>query len=668
MQYRREIDGLRAVAVSSVILFHAGFGPVTGGFVGVDVFFVISGFLITSLIISEKEAGSFSITEFYERRARRILPALFFVVAICIPFAYWWLTPLDLVAFSRSVTAVSWFTSNLHFLGEKGYFDPVAELKPLLHTWSLAVEEQFYLFYPPLLMLAWYFSRRWLIWIVAAAALASLGFAQWATVHEPELAFFVLPTRAWELLVGAILAIYLAGHEASPAAMRHAQIMSSLGIVLVLFAILTFDGNTPTPGLHFMAPTLGTALIIAFARPGTIASAILGSKPFVWIGLISYSAYLWHWPLFAFARYRGQSEPSAALAVGLIAATFILAYISWRFVEKPFRNRQLFSRTQIFKFAGAGAAITLAVGLLGSANGGFPQRLPPIMAANQEDGHSICRPRSRLPENPDIRICEFGDETATRAYIVYGDSHSRSLTREMDKRLKDQNIRGILFDVDERCEIIPQFFQKEGLSRRAHCQKLFQDLLTYFKKRNAIHIVIAMRWTIRMYPTQGEVENLAFTNSDGATDRLTYREYFTLSPDGKMSIAAGDKREALRQFIEGMLSLGVKVHVVYPIPEIGWDATRMNLWHYLSTGKVLDQLSVDMRDYDERNKFVSSILSEFESRPNFVPIKPRAYFCDTFVKGRCAVQFAGVPYYVDDNHLSTIGSKFLVDAIFADQD
>ena len=666
IEYRREIDGLRAVAVSSVILFHAGLKPLSGGFIGVDVFFVISGFLITSLIVSEKQAHRFSLLGFYERRARRILPALFCVVVACLPFAYWWLTPSDLMKFSRSVVAVSWFTSNIYFLGEKGYFDPVAELKPLLHTWSLAVEEQYYLFFPPLLMVLWRFARRWLVWALIGIAIASLAFAQWAASHEPDLAFYILPTRAWELLIGAILAIHLAEKVFSPAA-RLCQIMSGLGLALIVYSVLAFDDTTPVPGVRFLAPTLGAALVIAFARQGTIAHTLLSSKPFVGIGLISYSAYLWHWPVFAFARYRSPSEPIATVFAALIALILILSYLSWRFIEQPFRNRRHFSRAQIFKLAGAGTAAILAIGLVGDVFKGFPQRLPPQIVADVNGGVNAgaCRPRTRLPENKDVRFCEFGDQTASRTIVVYGDSHSRALANEIDKHLKAQKTRGIIFDIDSDCHIIPQIFQKEGLNRQARCNKAFQDVLAYFKKKNASEIILAMRWTIRLYPTPGEVENLTFTNSDGATDRIAYREYFALSPDGKASVAVSDKREAIRQFIESLLSVGVKVYVVYPVPEIGWDIVRVNLWHYLNTGTVLDQLSIDMNDYDKRNKFVLSILSEFESRPNFVAIKPRAYFCDTLIKGRCAAQFDGVPFYVDDNHLSDKGAKFIVDAIFA---
>jgi peptidoglycan/LPS O-acetylase OafA/YrhL len=209
MDYRREIDGLRALAVLPVILFHAGFDSFSGGFVGVDVFFVISGYLITTIILAELEQGKFSIVNFYERRARRILPALFLVMLVCLPFAWLWLLPIDMKDFSRSLIAVSVFVSNILFWRESGYFDTATELKPLLHTWSLAVEEQFYVVFPLLLILLWRLGRRWILVTLGLAFFASLALSEWATYANRSAAFYLLPTRGWELLLGAFAAFYL---------------------------------------------------------------------------------------------------------------------------------------------------------------------------------------------------------------------------------------------------------------------------------------------------------------------------------------------------------------------------------------------------------------------------------------------------------------------------
>ena len=209
MKYRAEIDGLRALAVLPVILFHAGFELFGGGFIGVDVFFVISGYLITTIIISEMGEGKFSIVNFYERRARRILPALFFVMAVCIPFAWMWLSPFDLRNFGQSLVAVSTFSSNILFWLESGYFDTASELKPLLHTWSLAVEEQYYIIFPLFLIATWQFGHIWILALLSLIFLVSLGIAQWSAVNAPSAAFYLLPARGWELLIGVFAAFYL---------------------------------------------------------------------------------------------------------------------------------------------------------------------------------------------------------------------------------------------------------------------------------------------------------------------------------------------------------------------------------------------------------------------------------------------------------------------------
>lgn len=209
-EYRREVDGLRAVAVVPVMLFHAGFQEFGGGFVGVDVFFVISGYLITTIILGELKRGSFSIATFYERRARRILPALFFVMAMCIPFAWCWLLPSDMEEFAKSLRAVSIFGSNILFAQKSGYFDTAAELKPLLHTWSLAVEEQFYVLFPLLLMLMWRFGKKWTVILLVLIAAASLGVAHGNVFDDPAATFFLLPTRVWELALGSFVAFYFA--------------------------------------------------------------------------------------------------------------------------------------------------------------------------------------------------------------------------------------------------------------------------------------------------------------------------------------------------------------------------------------------------------------------------------------------------------------------------
>ena len=374
IEYRREIDGLRALAVVPVIFFHAGFEAFSGGFTGVDVFFVISGYLITSILLSELGAGDFSIVRFYERRARRILPALCLVMAVSLPVAWLWLLPTDLENFGQSLAAVAVFASNILFWRESNYFDPAAELKPLLHTWSLAVEEQFYLVFPLFLMVAWRLDRKRLIGLLTLGLIASLAVAHWGALRKPVPAFFLLPTRAWELALGAMVAFCLAGGRELRLAPAANQILSLGGIGLIVYGVLAFDDATPFPGLPALVPTLGTALVILFAGPQTLAGRLLGAGPLVGVGLISYSAYLWHQPLFAFARHQNPEGPSAPFLVLLSVAAVGLAYLSWRFVEMPFRNRRRFTRNAIFAMAFAASAFFVAAGLMLDASDGAPSR------------------------------------------------------------------------------------------------------------------------------------------------------------------------------------------------------------------------------------------------------------------------------------------------------
>ena len=362
MKYRAEIDGLRALEVLPVILFHAGFEWFSGGFVGVDVFFVISGYLITTIIISEMAEGKFSIVNFYERRARRILPALFFVMAACLPFAWLWLSPSNLRDFGQSLVAVSTFSSNILFWLDSGYFDTAAELKPLLHTWSLAVEEQYYILFPIFLMLTWRLGIKWVLILLSVVFLLSLGVAQWGAYNKPSAAFFLLPTRGWELLVGVFAAFYLK-YNTQLRSHILTQALSLLGFGMIVYSIIAFDETTPFPSAYTLIPTIGTGLIILCAVPKTYIHKLLSLKFVVGIGLISYSAYLWHQPLLAFARHRTFGEVSDLILISLCLASLIMAGFSWRYVEGPFRNRKRFNRKLIFRLSAIGILLFSTIGL-----------------------------------------------------------------------------------------------------------------------------------------------------------------------------------------------------------------------------------------------------------------------------------------------------------------
>ena len=333
MIYRPEIDGLRAVAVLSVILVHAGVPGIPGGFVGVDIFFVISGYLITLIIQSDLAAGQFSIARFYERRARRILPALVLVVLACLPFAWVWMLSWQLEEFADSVVAVALFLSNVEFWQQSGYFATEAAAKPLLHTWSLGVEEQFYIAFP---LLLWALARARLnpAAVLGGLALLSLAFSEWGWRNAPEANFFLIPFRAWELLAGALAALW-----GGSVGQRADDRLGLTGLALIAVSLVLIDETSPVPGLWALLPVGGSVLVILWGGAGSLTARLLSWRPAVALGLVSYSAYLWHQPLFAFARIRMATEPPATLMAGLTFATFGLAWASWRWVETPFRRR-----------------------------------------------------------------------------------------------------------------------------------------------------------------------------------------------------------------------------------------------------------------------------------------------------------------------------------------
>lgn len=366
MNYRPEIDGLRAIAVLPVLFFHAGFELFAGGFVGVDIFFVISGYLITSIILKEKLANTFTIANFYERRARRILPALFFIMICCVPAAFILMTPSELKDFGLSLSATSLFGSNILFWQDSGYFAGPNELKPLLHTWSLAVEEQYYLFFPIFLMLIWRFGLKWIAGILMLLAVVSLLISHWAAFNAPVANFYLLPTRGWELLLGVFAAFYILYKDysfkfASPLV---SEIAGVIGIFLIIFSIFSFDESTPFPSFWALIPTFGTVLIILFSTPKTLVGRFLSIKFIVATGLISYSLYLWHQPIFAFSRMYSSDHLSPLTLIFLIALSFFLAYVSWRYVEKIFREKNKISRRSIFISSILGSILFIVIGAL----------------------------------------------------------------------------------------------------------------------------------------------------------------------------------------------------------------------------------------------------------------------------------------------------------------
>lgn len=633
MKYRSEIDGLRAIAVVPVILFHAGFETFSGGFVGVDVFFVISGYLITSLILLEVEQGRFSIINFYERRARRILPALFLVMLVCIPFGWLVLPAPDMKDFSKSLVAVSLFASNILFWRQSGYFDTAAELKPLLHTWSLAVEEQYYVLFPLCLLLAWRLGKRWMLILLVLGGLLSLALAQWGSLANPSAAFFLLPTRGWELLLGAVAAAYLS-RSSQPAVPRLiAEVGGTLGLVLIAYAVLAYRNDTPFPGLYALVPTIGALLIILFATQQTSVGRFIGNRAFAGIGLISYSAYLWHQPLFVFDRYLGHTNSKAMLLI-FACASLVLAYLTWRCVERPFRNRQRTGRGLIFSFALVGTLFFTLIGFAGYKANGFP------------DGDIVAQPKPAI--------------TTSENFIVLGDSHGAHLI----SGLKAVTTGNVLDYTSNGCIPFRNVDRYDSRFVAGDCARKVNEFLAQLSRDDPdAYVIISSMGPVYLdgTPFNGKNrERVTGLHVELITDRSITDPWrvFELGLTNTLAELSRLKR--------------AKVVLAVDVPELGIDYGCWNHAKKLTAGslKITDfvtrvspeQCYVSRRAYDERAARYRTLVQRVASRfPKVKIFDPTEQFCDASICKGYDPRYGYL--YRDVDHLSASGSVFYAERL-----
>ena len=635
MEYRREIDGLRAIAVLPVILFHAGFKAFKGGFIGVDVFFVISGYLITTIILSDMNNGKFSIVTFYERRARRILPVLFFVMLCCLPFAWLWLMPNHLKDFSNSLTAVSAFSSNILFWQESGYFATGAELKPLLHTWSLSVEEQYYVLFPLFLMALWKLRKRLIFGALIVVGTISLIAAQWGAYNEPTTTFYLLPTRGWEIAIGALIAFYFLYKREQAEFISSHKIMSesfgSIGLALILFSIFAFNKTTPFPSVYALIPTVGTALIIMFSTQKTVVGRLLSTKVMVGIGLISYSTYLWHQPLFVFARHRSLTEPSVTLRLVLSISSIVLAYFSWRFVEVPFRDKKTFSRKKIFTFAVVGSVLFATTGLAGHITNGFGNRTNNKgLALDQiyekvtinHGLDSVCEDKFTLSPK-----CRTSDEPEI---VVWGDSFAMHLVQGiMASNPEAQIIQmtktfcGPFFDVSPVNSINPVSWAKG-------CSEF----------NNSVHAWLKANKTVKYAVLSSPFSQYLWNNQLLIGDKLY---------DASIELAT----EQFIKTLDELTSMGITPVVFSPPPangeNIGECLVKAELF-----GKDLNYCSFSSDSINSisnrTGKFLDNIYKKYD-----VVFLDREICAD----GVCKASIASTFIYRDSVHLSRSGSALL---------
>lgn len=649
MKYRPEIDGLRTVAVLPVVFFHARLGPFHGGFAGVDIFFVISGYLITSLIIGDLEAGSFSVRDFYERRARRILPALFLVLVVSSIAAWKWMYPLELNEHAQGMVAAVFFSSNIFFWLKSDYFSTAAELKPLLHTWSLAVEEQYYLFFPPLMAFLWKGSRRHarvlaiLAGLAAASMAATLAFGNaWGNAD-----FYLLPFRAWELLVGAICAIVLARWTvpARPA-------VALAGLALIAMALF-FGSDQGWPSWQTLLPTLGTALVILFASQDHGAGRVLASRPMIAVGLISYSLYLWHQPLFAFARLRLPDEPSAGSKLAITAAAVVLAGLTWRFVEQPFRarrNRRFVLRARPLALAMAvGATAITTVGLAIDAGDGWPGRTAPSGLSFAGIERDLAGARVAKPCDVDLAFrpvpaaplpdCVFpaAGQGEPRRAILLGDSHATVLTPALVDRLT-------MAGYDTAVATFGGCIPFAGYRTAARdCDAANAAMLRHVADARYDLVVLAFR---PQHFMTGE-EKVILAGSGKVPDNPSASIY-----------------DLIGTGLQRLLDTGARVIVFEPVPEMARD-----IGHFARNRFAFDP--------DHRNLSFSTPFGNYLDRagpaldvlragwgPDLTVIPTSRILCDD---GRmlCWGVEKGVALYTDDNHLSVFGVNKLMAGIDA---
>lgn len=657
--YRREIDGLRALAILSIVLFHTGNYTFSGGFVGVDVFFVISGYLITSVLLSEKEEGTFSIINFYYRRARRILPALFLMMAVCIPFAWLWLPPNDLKDFSKSLVAVAAFVSNILFWRDSGYFDTGAELKPLLHAWSLAVEEQYYVLFPLFLALMWRRAKRWTVGTLVVIGVSSLTIAQWGAYNKPVATFFLLPTRGWEFSIGAFIAFYVPRNKRFYSNVLTRQVGSALGLALILYAVVAYDKETPFPSLYALVPTIGTALIILFATQNTLVGKILAINAFVKVGLISYSLYLWHQPLFAFARHRSLTDVSGAVYVLLLIVALLLAYLSWRFVENPCRNKNIVNNGTFTFYVVIFSLSFMGFGFYGHLNDGFPSRFNSEFflhiqeVINQKDKQMGCW--TLLKVHPAIdNTCVIGALSRDATFAVVGDSHAGSLVPGVADIAIGLGKAGRNFTYTG-CP--PIEISKPLTYGNDHdtCNRFRESFFNSLGSNNLPNtLVLSSRWTIMM-------EGSRFDNQEGGIEggeRSRWENVYT-SKLGHKSALKKDYVDSVKK----MLAAGHKVVLIYPIPEMGWDVPQRigRIYVKSQTINAMDA-STSYDVFKERNRDAYEALDSIGDHINLFRVYPERLFCSDST-GRCIAHLDGELLYYDDNHVSALGAKLIANDI-----
>lgn len=650
--YRSDIDGLRGVAVLVVVGFHAFPNYVPGGYVGVDVFFVISGYLISKLILEAHARGSFSIADFYARRVRRILPALIVVLAACYGFAWFVLLQDEFASLGRHITGGAWFVSNFVLFHESGYFDSAAELKPLLHLWSLGIEEQFYLVWPLLLAAAWRFRANLLL---IGSILAALSFiaCQLSMLDDPSAAFYLPWARAWELLAGfAIAAVeFQRGSRTSVFASAPGWVQTTLsvaGLAMIVASIAVLTRKSEFPGFWALLPVAGAAVLIAGRQDALVNRRVLSNPLLVWVGLISFPLYLWHWPLLSFMQIVDGDHPSRSMRITAVVLAFILAWLTYRLVELPLRfGGQRAAKVGML----LGCLFVMGVlGLLAISRDGYPHRLDPHMRA------PVVPVAQRCPQGyPEGAVCWGRSSPDIPRTLVIGDSHGVAFAPGL-ARLAEERRLNIQVVQLSRGGCMPllavKSFDARGVDRA--CEDFYGAAYQQAASDPSVDTVILVgRWATRVGAAVG------FKEKEGSQARGSYQYSGgpTLVSDNSRALQLG-----LDHSIR-MIPDRVSVVFLHQAPELGLDPRRcMDRPFSFRPLPGPDECDVSRSLVDERQAEYRHLIADVASLSRARVVDPLDVLCNPQT---CAAFADGRLIYRDDDHLNVIGATTVAAQVVA---
>lgn len=638
MEFRQDINGLRALAVLVVVLFHFGVAPVSGGFAGVDVFFVISGYLMTGIIVSRLEQGRFSLLDFWLARGRRIVPALLVPCVALLGLGWFWMSPLDYQALGKHIVSSLAFVSNVAYLRESGYFDAASQDKWLLHTWSLSVEWQFYMVYPVLLLAAWALGRhrQAIVWTVWAGFLASLAASlAWVDSH-PSQAYYLLPFRAWQLLAGGLVFLHAPRLQAS-AGTR--SLLAWAGLAAIAFSCIHYTHDTPWPGVAALLPVGGAALVIAAASRGLW----LTDNPVAQsLGKWSYSIYLWHWPVWAGLAYFGVHRQPAWIATG-IAASVGLGMLSFVLVERP--SARLLQAAPGRGRAGLAlatvSAVVLAPAGLAFVRHGFELRLSPAALAIAKEGDNRYAMRARCDFNPDhsgqLPHCVLGNKDDVRL-VVWGDSHAAAIVTAVAAAVP----YGVAYHGYTSC---PSASGVRVPAKGDGCPAFNEAVLAEMKSLPPqVAVLVVNRFSSYLLGSDPDrPQPLPSVVVDGAPGLSTRPELEAALKHRLVDTLCGIRAQR-------------EVYVLEPIPEVGVNVPN-HLARALMRGEQPQDVGVPLQRYRSRHALVRSWLEDARDTCGVKLMDPTPYLCRD---GQCAGSRHLQPLYYDDNHLSERGNRVLV--------